>query len=180
MDMRIVRPLTRLALLLAAATLVACHATGGAPAPGQTAAAPDAPKYEDFISAGDPLPIRSVVNLEGETVDLANPHKRKLVILFATWCKDSNRALKALNGSQLLDDDSIEVIAIAREETADIVMPWRDQYGIRTPLATDPDRAIFRQFAAAGIPRFITVGEDNKVIAMNLAEVEDPLSLIQW
>ena len=75
---------------------------------------------------------------------------------------------------------AIEVIAIAREETADIVIPWRDTHGIRVPMAVDPDRAIFQQFAAAGVPRFITVDEDNRVIKMNLAEVEDPLSLIEW
>ncbi|MGD9265172.1 MAG: M81 family metallopeptidase [Lysobacterales bacterium] len=140
----------------------------------------DRPKYEEFISAGDTLPIQSVINLDGETVDLAAPGKRKLVVLFATWCKDSNRAMKALNQSGLLADESIEVIAIAREETADIVIPWRDLHGIRVPMAVDPDRAIFKQFAAAGVPRFITVDEDNRVIKMNLAEVEDPLSLIEW
>ena len=82
--------------------------------------------------------------------------------------------------SELLNDDSVEIIAIAREETADTVIAWRDKYGIKTPLATDPDRSIFKQFAAAGIPRFIMVSADNNVIKMNLAEDEDPLSLIEW
>ena len=145
-----------------------------------TATSLEKPKYEEFVSAGQALPIQSVVDVNGETVDLTAADKRKLVILFATHCKDSNRALKALNQSELLTDDSIEIIAIAREESADTVIAWRDKYGIRTPLATDPDRSIFKMFAAAGIPRFITVSTDNKVIKMNLAEEENQLGLIDW
>jgi peroxiredoxin len=166
--------------LLLALLATGCQSTAGVLPHDAAGAAPGTQKYEEFIASGDPLPIRSVVDLDGETVDLATPEKRKLVILFATWCKDSNRALKALNRSDLLDDESIEIIAIAREETADVVTAWRDEHGIRIPLATDPDRAIFKQFAAAGVPRLITVGKNNRVIKMNLAEVEDPLSLIEW
>lgn len=145
-----------------------------------TAASLEIPKYEEFITAGQTLPIQSIVDVNGATVDLTTTDKRKLVILFATHCSDSNRALKALNQSELLNDDSVEIIAIAREETADTVIAWRDKYAIKTPLATDPDRSIFKQFAAAGIPRFIMVSADNNVIKMNLAEDEDPLSLIEW
>lgn len=169
--------------LLLTVLLAACQATGGVSGDGlaaDTSAAAPGPKYQEFIAPGDVLPIESIVDVNGETIDLATPHKRKLVILFATWCKDSNRTLKAMNKSELLADDSIEVIAIAREETVETVVEWRDKHGIKTPLAADPDRSIYKRFAAAGVPRLITVSADNKVIKMNLAEVEDPLSLIEW
>ncbi len=161
-------------ILLVTSLMTACQTTDTA------AASPETPRYEEFITLGQVLPIESVVDVNGETIDLTTPDKRKLVILFATWCKDSNHALKALNQSELLNDDSIEIIAIAREESAETVIAWRDENGIKTPLAADPDRSIFKQFAAAGVPRFITVSADNRVIKMNLAEVEDPLSLIEW
>jgi peroxiredoxin len=138
------------------------------------------PKYEEFIAAGQLLPIESVVDVNGETVDLTTKDKRKLVILFATWCSDSNHALKVLNNSNLLNDDSVQIIAIAREETAETVIAWRDEHGIRIPLAADPDRSIYKLFAAAGVPRFVMVSTDNKVIKMNLAEEEHPLSLVEW
>ena len=74
----------------------------------------------------------------------------------------------------------VEIIAIAREESAETVIAWRDENGIKVPLATDPDRSIYNMFAAVGIPRFITVSTDNKVIKMTLAEGENQLSLIDW
>ncbi len=137
-------------------------------------------QYEEFVKKGDSLPIKSIVDVSGNTLSLDNTNKKKLVILFATWCSDSNRALKALNQSHLLNDESIEIIAIAREESDDIVKKWRDKNDIKVPLASDPEREIYQQFAAAGIPRLITVSQDNKIIAMNLAEGENQLQLIQW
>ncbi|WP_448548536.1 TlpA family protein disulfide reductase [Thalassotalea fusca] len=144
------------------------------------AIAENTPKYPEYIQSGQTLPLTSIENVDGETVDLANPEKQKLVILFATWCSDSNRALKALNESPLLNDENIEVVAIAREESKEQVLKWRDENGIKVPLAVDPDRKIYSQFAQGGIPRMITVTQDNKIIKMNLAEGENQLELIEW
>lgn len=137
-------------------------------------------KYQEFIHTGDEFPIHSIVDVNGNAIDLTNNKKRKLMVLFATWCSDSNRALKALNQSPLLNDPSVEVIAIAREETNAEVIKWRDEHNINVALATDVDRSIYKQFAIGGIPRLITVSEDNKVIKMNLAEGEEQLKLIHW
>ena len=49
------------------------------------ATSPEKPEYEEFVTAGQALPIQSVVDVNGETVDLTATDKRKLVILFATW-----------------------------------------------------------------------------------------------
>jgi len=171
-------------IVLATSLISACQ-TNTVISPGEklvdgTATSLEKPKYEEFIAAGQVLPIASVIDVNGETVDLTVEDKRKLVILFATWCPDSNHALKALNDSNLLNDDSVQVVAIAREETDETVIAWRDEHGITIPLAADPDRSIFKRFAAAGIPRFVMVSTDNKVIKMNLAEEEDALSLIEW
>ena len=139
-----------------------------------------APKFEEFVQSGDTLPISAIVDVNGQNINLADKNKRKLVILFATWCSDSNRALKALNQSPLLNDPTIEIIAIAREETNEDVIKWRDEHNIKVQLATDVDRSIYKKFAVGGIPRLITVSEDNTVIKMNLAEGEEQLKLIHW
>lgn len=177
--------LSRLCIILLATSLMTACQTSGVISSNEedvntTATSPEKPKYEEFVTSGQAMPLASVIDVNGETIDLSATDKRKLVILFATSCTDSNRAMKALNQSELLNDDSVEIIAIAREETAETVITWRDQHGIKIPLATDPDRSIYKMFAAAGIPRFITVSTDNKVIKMNLAEEENQLRMIEW
>ncbi len=136
--------------------------------------------FDEYINDGDILPLESITTIDGKKVNLKELGKRKLVVLFASWCSDSNRLLKALNNSTLLDDNTIEIIAIAREEDAETVAQWRDKRGIKVALAVDLDRSIYKRFASGGIPRIITVGENNKVIKMNLAEGEAQLSKIIW
>jgi peroxiredoxin len=137
-------------------------------------------KYQEYITAGDILPITSITTIDGIDINLHRTDKKKLVVLFATWCSDSNRLLTALNNSPLLRDDSMQVIAIAREEDNEIVTAWRDKREIDVVIAVDKDRSIYNRFADGGIPRIITVDEDNKVIKMNLAEGQVQLSKVIW
>ncbi len=136
--------------------------------------------FDEYINKGDILPLETITTIDGDVVNLQQLGKRKLVVLFASWCSDSNRLLKALNSSPLLDDSSIEVIAIAREEDIETVSNWRDKRGIKVALAVDSDRSIYKRFASGGIPRLITVGENNRIIKMNLAEGEEQLNKIVW
>lgn len=138
------------------------------------------PEHQIYVKAGDTLPLKSITDIEDNVVNLESTDKKKLVILFATWCPDSNRLLKALNNSPLLNDNNIEVIAISREESSDVVEAWALEHDIKTPLALDIDRSIFSKFASGGIPRIITVSRDNKIIKMSLEEGQEQLSHIQW
>ena len=137
-------------------------------------------KFPVYITSGDILPINSITTIDGKEVNLHRTDKKKLVVLFASWCTDSNRLLTALNNSPLLADNSIEIIAIAREEDAATVKAWRDKRGIKVAPAVDEDRSIYKKFAAGGIPRLISVDEDNKVIKMTLAEGQEQLSKVIW
>ncbi|NVK22652.1 MAG: TlpA family protein disulfide reductase [Kangiellaceae bacterium] len=137
-------------------------------------------EYLFFKTAGDQLPISKVTDIDGNPVDLNKPNKRKLVILFATWCSDSQRALTALNSSQLLKEEDLEIIAIAREETNEIVSKFKQERGFTFTMAADPKREIYSKFANAGIPRFIMVDKNNTIIDHVVAEGENQLDKIHW
>ncbi|KGJ89873.1 TlpA family protein disulfide reductase [Colwellia psychrerythraea] len=137
-------------------------------------------QYPEYITRGDILPINTITTIDGVEMNLHRSDKKKLVVLFATWCSDSNRLITALNNSPLLKDENIDIIAIAREEDTATVKAWRDKRGIKVALAVDEDRSIYKKFAAGGIPRIISVDEDNVVIKMNLAEGQEQLSNIIW
>jgi peroxiredoxin len=137
-------------------------------------------QYPEYITSGDILPINVITTIDGVDMNLHRADKKKLVVLFASWCSDSNRLMTALNNSPLLEDKSIDIIAIAREEDEATLKAWRDKRGINIAVAVDEDRSIYKKFAAGGIPRIISVDEDNIVIKMNLAEGQDQLSKIIW
>ncbi|QBG34372.1 redoxin domain-containing protein [Litorilituus sediminis] len=137
-------------------------------------------QYQVFVNQGDSLPLTKIQTIDGDTINLQNQNKRKLIVLFATWCSDSNRLLRALNTSDFVVDNDIEVVAIAREEDAETVALWRDINEINVPLAIDPNREIYQRFASAGIPRLIMVTKDNRIASMVLAEGYKQLDYIQW
>ena len=71
------------------------------------------PAFKEFVQSGQVLPLESITDINGTTIDLTNPNKRKLVILFATWCSDSNRLLKALNKTDILNNKDIVIFIIS-------------------------------------------------------------------
>ncbi|WDE02818.1 TlpA family protein disulfide reductase [Thalassomonas viridans] len=142
----------------------------------------DAPQLDMsfLVEPGQLLPLSRVNDITGEEVALNTPGRKKLVILFATWCSDSQRAMKALHQSPLIRDESLDIVAIAREQESSELASWAAENDIKTTLVADTDRSIYRQFARAGIPRFIMVDEQNRIVDAVLAEGEKQLEHIHW
>lgn len=137
-------------------------------------------KYETYIKVGQVMPLHTVTTIDGQNIDLTNPEKRKLVILFATWCSDSQRAMKALHESDILNQEDLQTVAIARENTVEEIEKFRQERNITIDLVADVDQSIYKQFASAGIPRFIMVDKNNRIVNQVLAEGENQIELIQW
>ena len=133
-----------------------------------------------LVTPGQLMPLTQVTDITGNKRVLNTPGRRKLVILFATWCPDSQRAMKALQASALINDETLDIVAIAREQKVGDVMSWGAENNIKTPLVADESRDIYRQFAHAGIPRFIMVDEQNLIVGTVLAEGEKQLEQIRW
>lgn len=103
------------------------------------------PKYETYIQVGQVMPLQTVTTIDGQNIDLTNPDKRKLVILFATWCSDSQRAMKALHESDILNQEDLQIVAIARENTVEEIEKFRQERNITIDLVADVDRSIYKQ-----------------------------------
>jgi peroxiredoxin len=137
----------------------------------------------NYLGAGDTFPVTSITTIQAEVVELDNPNKKKLIILFATWCHDSNRLFKAFEKTNILSDPNIEVIAISKMESDAVVKAWRQKKNIKTPLALDKNGKIYHQFGSTGLPRIVTIGNNNKIISAQLADHPNPknqLAKIIW
>ena len=133
-----------------------------------------------LVTAGQSMPLKQVTTVDGTLIRLDEIGKKKLLVLFATWCSDSQRAMKALNQSPLLEDNQITLVAIAREQSVAEITKWKTEQNMRIAMVADTDRSIYRLFANSGIPRFILVDENNKVVKTVLAESDNPMALIHW
>ncbi|WP_041415813.1 TlpA disulfide reductase family protein [Shewanella halifaxensis] len=138
------------------------------------------PEYHTYVKVGDNVPVTQFVDTQGNSIDLAESKNHKLLILFATWCPDSQRAMKYLVKSDLHLSPNVDIIGIGREETNIELNKFGAEYELNFPLVADTDRQIYSQFANAGIPRLILLDADNKVVKTIIGETENPIIEVVW
>ncbi len=132
------------------------------------------------LNVGAALPFRTLTAIDGQTIALDQPNKRVLLILFATWCSDSQRTIRQIQASNLVQQSDIQIVAIGREETIQSLQQFANDYQLSFPLVADPDRRLYQQFAQSGVPRLVLVDQNRRIVKHLLAEVPDVLPLIEW
>ncbi|GIU22387.1 TlpA disulfide reductase family protein [Shewanella sp. MBTL60-007] len=142
--------------------------------------APTPVEYLTYVQPGDSAPVTRFVDTQGNVQDLNESKNNKLLILFATWCPDSQRTLKHLVNSDLHLSPNVDIIGIGREETSDVLNKFAAEYELNFALVADTDRQIYGQFANAGIPRLILLDADNKVVKTIIGETENAITDLVW
>jgi len=137
-------------------------------------------KYQTYISAGQNFPIESLIDINGKNIALNNPNQKKLVLLFATWCHDSQRTIKDILASELTKDNKLQIIGIGREESNESLAKFKNEYKVSFPLVSDPNKAIYKQFANTGVPRLLLLDENNKLVKALIGEDQRTIDRIIW
>lgn len=144
------------------------------PATNQTAAV-DLPG----LQAGETLPWRQLTAIDGRTISLQTG-QRQLLVFFATWCSDSQRAMRQLMASPLVKQSDLQIIGIGREEDVAALASFARVYQLNFALVADPDRSLYREVAEKGIPQLVTVDPTGQVRQVLLGEVPDAISQLHW
>lgn len=143
-------------------------------------AAQDKPEYLTYVKVGDKVPVTQFVDTQGNTIDLSESSNNKLLILFATWCHDSQRTMKHLTASDLYLSPNVDIIGIGREEDKQALDKFAEEYELNFALVADTDRSIYNQFANTGIPRLILLDADNNVVKTIIGETENAIKEVVW
>ena len=131
------------------------------------------------IQPGAQLPWQTLRTIDGKEVTLA-PGKRQLLMFFATWCHDSQRAMTQLMASDLVRQPDLQIIGIGREEQIPALQKFRSEYKLNFALVADPDRALYAKVASKGIPQLVTVAADGTIQQVLLGEVPDAIAQLHW
>lgn len=127
--------------------------------------------FETYTKVGGKIPQFSVTMLDGKRFDVAQSKGKVLVLnLWATWCGPCKQEMPRLETEiwKISSSADLAMVAIAREETNEVIAPFRKQNGFTFPMAADPDRRVFKLFASAGIPRTYVVGRDGTILYQTL------------
>lgn len=118
------------------------------------------------VAVGDALPLFTVTTTQGDTFTTTKPHNRPVIVLFfLTTCKDCQQFMPIVE--QLWREQqptpSFDLIAIGREESAEVVSDyWRDN-ALTIPVSPQTDRTVFSLFATQDIPRLYIATPDLRV-----------------
>lgn len=137
-------------------------------------------KYLTYVQTGDKVPVTQFTDTQGSKIDLAESSNNKLLILFATWCHDSQRTMALLANSNLHLSPNIDIIGIGREESPAALNQFAAEYELNFAMVADPNREIYRQFANSGIPRLILLDADNRVVKTIIGEQDNPIKEVVW
>lgn len=117
---------------------------------------------------GERMPAFSVHELSGSTFSMAQERGKVVLVNFwATWCGPCQVEMPKLEKDiwdKYKSNPKFAMVAIAREQTKDVVAKFQQHHPYTFPLAYDPDRSVYKKFADIGIPRTYLVGKDGKIV----------------
>jgi peroxiredoxin len=197
-----------LILLAAGAALIGCGPPPGDTAAGDDAAppakAPAAPPPRDDrpaqpaaplgpagpdgsrVRVGQAAPDFEVTTTDGQRFRLGEQRgKVVLVNFFATWCPPCVAEMPHLQREvfEKIKGDRFAMISLGRKHDNAEVARFKETRRLGFPMAGDPGRTVFAQYAERSIPRTVVVDTDGRVIFQTVGfgekEFRDMVSLIR-
>jgi thiol-disulfide isomerase/thioredoxin len=133
------------------------------------------------LKVGDVAPEFSVQTNAGP-FDLKQVSTPVLVEIFATWCPHCQHETAALNALATKDPGKVAIVAVSGSpfgmdgsspETQTDVNTFGAQFGVRYPLAFDPDEAVAKQYIGTGYPTLVLINAQKKVVWTSSGETPE-------
>ena len=136
---------------------------------------------QSSLKVGDTAPEFSVATNAGP-FDLAQVSTPVLLEVFATWCPHCQRETTIINDIAAKYAGKVAIVAVSGSERAidgnsaesqADVNSFGQQFGVRYPIAFDPDLKVAHQYIQAGFPTLVLIDKNKKVVWMKDGEIPE-------
>ena len=144
-------------------------------------AASDAP-MNSKLKVGDTAPAFTAATNAGQ-FDLAQVSTPVLLEVFATWCPHCQRETTVLNDLAAKYAGKLAIVAVSGSpygidgtspESQNDVNRFGAQFGVRYPLAYDPELKVGQLYLQGGFPTLVLIDKNKKVTWIKSGEVAEP------
>lgn len=116
---------------------------------------------------GQQVPQFSFTTTEGEDMKISDLEGKVVLInFFATWCGPCMKELPRVEEEiwKQHKGKDFYTISLGREHTMEEMKAFESKKGFTLPIAPDPERSIYKNFATQNIPRNVLLDKDGKII----------------
>jgi peroxiredoxin len=129
-----------------------------------------------LVSVGEQAPNFTIKTIDGGEFELKDL-RGKVVLLnfFATWCGPCLTELPHLELDvwQKFKDQDFMLISIGREHTKRELLKFTDTVTFTFPIAYDPTREIYGQYATKYIPRNVVIDQTGRIVYQSVGYSEE-------
>lgn len=98
---------------------------------------------------------------------------KRLVVVFASWCGCRYDLPAWQKFQDRFGDNNFCVLAVAVDESVDVVQPWVDEAKATYPVLVDADREFVDAYGIRNVPTVIWIDEDDRIVRPNSPEFGD-------
>ena len=139
-----------------------------------------------YTKVNQQIPDFSIKDIKGNEFKIADQKGKVVLIYFwTTWCPYCRLEMKLIEEEiwqKIKDSPHFTFLAIAREETDELITKYQKANKFTFPIAADPKGEVFKLFGNRGVPRSYLINPEGKIVAqtvgLGLDEIENRQKLL--
>lgn len=120
-------------------------------------------------AVGEPAPLFSAVDLQGQTVDLETMRGTPVWLVFnATWCANCRAELPDIEEMQQQFGDRVQIVGIYVSDSEAKLADYAERLNLTFPQVPDPGSELGALYRVLGVPSHYFIDDEGTLVAIDV------------